>query len=79
MQRKSKVGIFAVVILLSSASLAFASLAIFTLPQLPTLLPQPSNVLYLAPKKLSYQQSHKTMGSRYFLEYKTWRSIQASA
>ncbi len=83
MRQEKKVWIFTIALLLCSASFAFASIAILSLPELTTPLPHFSNHLVshrvITGAVVTPQSEVKAAGSRYFLEYKTWRHIQASA
>ncbi len=83
MRRKKRVGVFVVTFLLCSASFAFASIAILSLPELITPLPHFSNHLVshrvIKRAAVTPRSEVTATGSRYFLEYKTWRHIQASA
>ena len=82
MRRKSKVGLLTSAVLLSSASFAFASLAILSLPELPTRLQLPSDQLLKPVVEPSLEMPHagtKKIGPTYFSDYKAWRHIQASA
>ncbi len=92
MWRKKVVGVLAIAFLLCSASFAFAfpygtphgALAIWSLSDLRARLPEPSNHLGFNPMGESETREilrgpAQTAGSRYFLEYKTWRQIQTSA
>ena len=83
MRREKKVWLFTIVLLLYSASLAFASIAIFSLPEMPPPLPRFSSRLtsqHVITEVVTPPRNElKSAGSRYLLEYKTWRHIQASA
>ena len=83
MRRNNKVGLLISVILLSSASFAFASLAIFPPPELPMRLPHPSSQhvvkSVIEPVLEQLQANTKKTGPKYFLDYNAWRHIQASA
>jgi len=84
MWRKKVVGVLTIALLLCSVSVAFASLAIWPLPDLRARLPEPSNHLGFNPMgepetREILRGPAPTAGSMYFLEYKTWRQIQTSA
>ena len=82
MRQKRKVVLLTSAILLSSASFVFASLAIFSSPELPTRL-QPSSDQLLKPiaePALEIPREHtQKIGPKHFLDYNAWRHIQASA
>ncbi len=83
MRRKRTVGILTITLLLCSASFAFASFTIWSLPE-PVRLPRPFSYLEFNPSgkpemREILRRPIQTAASRYFSEYKTWRHIQASA
>ena len=83
MRRRKKVGLLASAVLLCSASLAFASPSIYRLSQLSLPLAHPNaSDLYIeldpALERMLTDRNRST-NTRFGLEYKAWRTIQASA
>lgn len=84
MRQKNKIGFLTGILLFSSISIAFASLAVLSPPperfiRSPHLWDNAPTPILEPALEQPRTETEKATGPKYFIDYKAWRHIQASA